>query len=269
MNNNFSLARTWKLVVTDLASNRKQYLMWIGLLAAFMLAWTIISLLTISDSRIEYTNRDPMRSSMQVMVLCTLMITIPLSASLMMNNLSSKTSRINALMLPALPIEKFMARWVIFVPLYFVVFLAVAQCVDLARCVIEVVKVPIGRIESANVISLLFEDFQRANDIAIAVFWVLVSQSVFVLGSSVWPKMSIVKTSCFLMAYGFLWTVYGIVVLTPIMSGHTIYILERFFEHASRETIAAITYTVGALWALVNYSIAFWRYRDTEIVQRW
>ncbi len=265
MNNNFSLARLGKLVVTDLASNKKQYVMWVGLVVAFMLAWTVISMLSLSDYRIEHSEGDPLDTSVRTMTALTLLVTAPIAASLTFNNLSSKTSRINALMLPALPIEKFVARWFIFVPLYLAVFLVAAQCVDFVRCAMEVVKVPLDKIHSVNVTKALFSVSDNPEDVALTVFWGVVGQSFFVLGSAVWPKMSIVKVACFWMAYGFLMTLYFPFVLIPIMDDYTVTV----FDHVSQNTMVTLTYICGALWALVNYGVAYWRYRDTEIIQRW
>ena len=92
-------------------------------------------------------------------------------------------------------------------------------------------------------------------------------QSLFVLGSSIWPKNSFLKT----FASG---TVIAIVyfLLAVFMSKMFLengnYYSENVFTGMSEDTAMSIMIVVGIFFTLMNWTLAYLRFKESEIVNR-
>lgn len=273
MTDNFSFPRFWRLLATDLASNAKKYSLWLGLIIGILVALTAMGIIA-SDSLItdpDYhsssyyspEDRDPVNNFMTVIFYAGLFITLTVAASQTMQNLAVKTTRINALMLPATQLEKFLSRWLIFGPIFLVAYVASFQVIEWLRVVAEMAIYGSGaNIVSQSVISLILP---KDNGSFHALVWSAMSlQSLFVLGSTIWPSNSMVKTVCASFVIGILFTIFGMVCAIIFLENSHNYDLGL-----SDKAIDAIAWTLVTVFTLVNYVLAYFRYREIEIIQRW
>lgn len=190
-----------------------------------------------------------------------------LSASFTMEKLKSKTGRLSALMLPATPFEKYFSRWFIFTVLFLVVFLFVFRMADCTKALIYSAIYPENT--SVGVISLarLFqgEVYNRNNpeflSMIIAAYFFF--QSCFVLGSSIWPKNSFIKTmAAGVVIFGFYFLSVAWVVKYVVSGGFS------NAPHISNETAINIFCAVAIAFALLNWVIAYFRFKESEIINR-
>lgn len=273
MTDSFSMRRFGRLLVTDLTSNAKKYSMWLGLIVGVIVALAVIaiignsSIITSKTYHIEdyysLIERDPVANFMQDIFYFSLFITVTVAASQTMQNLSTKTSRINALMLPATQLEKFLSRWIIFIPLFLAAFLLSFQVIEWARVMFEMMIFGSdANIHSLNVMWLLFPEDDAERDLII--LSIVFLQSIFVLGSTIWPSNTLVKTVCALFVAGVGLTLFGSLCGNILLDSRYNYTLD-----ISDETAWTISRSLVSVFTLINYIIAYFRYKEIEIIQRW
>lgn len=103
------------------------------------------------------------------------------------------------------------------------------------------------------------------NFYSIMVLFVIFLQSFFMLGSSVWPKNSFFKT----FAVGFVLFVGGLFGVAYVM--HLFQqILDLHYGDPAPWVISATLYiTVAWIMTVVNYVVAYFRYREMDLTNRW
>lgn len=192
-----------------------------------------------------------------------------LAASFTMEKMKAKTGRLRVLMTPAAPFEKFFSSWLLSTLVYVVVFLIVFRLADYTRVLIYMVSYPdfkviapvdfgwlVGKESGVSV-------YRTTNGMLGHVCAYLFFQSCFVLGSAVWPKNSFIKT----VATGVTITiVYGLIIAGV---AHLVF-PERFNYHPgiSDETIGYIAAVVALCFALMNWMLAYSRFKESEIINR-
>ena len=198
-----------------------------------------------------------------------------LSASFTMEKMKTKTSRTSMLMVPATPFEKFFSRWFVFTVVFLVIFLISYKLADYTRFIIYSLAYPeekdfIIPVDLSHLVGerktyyTLCRTGLQFGALLSAYFFV---QSLFVLGSSVWPKNSFLKT----FASG---TVIAIVyfLLAVFMSKMFLengnYYSENVFTGMSEDTAMSIMIVVGIFFTLMNWTLAYFRFKESEIVNR-
>lgn len=194
-----------------------------------------------------------------------------ISASFTMENMKSKTSRLSSLMIPATPFEKYFSRWFVSTIVFIVVFIIAYLLADYTRVLIYSFAYPDKNIVAAQ-LSYFFSSeasygFPDASDaIGRIILCYLFLQSCFVLGSSIWPKNSLVKT--FVAAF-------AVLLLNGIILGGFLYF---FFNDSnitfnkiplvSEEIYKALLYVVPVFFILLNWTLAYFRFKEAEIINR-
>ena len=90
-------------------------------------------------------------------------------------------------------------------------------------------------------------------------------QSLFVLGSSIWPKNSFLKTFASGTIIGMVYFAVGALVSKVLLESGRYYsggVLE------SKETTLWIVIVAGIFFALVNWVLAYFRFKESEIINR-
>ena len=82
---------------------------------------------------IRHANADPAWEFILISFLCFLFAFGCLSASLLMEKMKNKTSRLSALMVPSTSFEKFFSRWLVSTIVFLVVFLIAFKLADYTR----------------------------------------------------------------------------------------------------------------------------------------
>lgn len=183
-------------------------------------------------------------------------------ASVMFSDMKSKQSRISTLMLPASSFEKYMVRWIAFVPVLFLISVMAFYLGDLSRYIV-------GKIMSSNYdmrvaplinpwdgLCLLPLDEVRIPYSALSTYFFY--QSIFLFGAILWPKLSFVKT------VGAIWVMQT--VLVTIMMIFPDIIHSMHFQNDSTPFI--ISGIIVNILTLVCYYLAYLKFKKSEVNHR-
>lgn len=186
-----------------------------------------------------------------------------LSASFTMEKMKSKTGRLSTLMLPATPFEKFFSRWLVFTFLFLVTYLFVFRMADCTKALIYSIVYPGNTSVCVIPLSELFKNELYSIDLKILIAAYFFFQSCFVLGSSIWPKNSFIKTiAAGVVIFVSYFLIVGFVVKVTV-SGHS-----SSFPSISNETITNVYYSVATAFTLLNWVLAYFRFKESEIINR-
>lgn len=252
----------------ELHDNGKKYLMWtlilIGALAAITCFAAITSYHQYNPSYERYSTNDPLYNFEHVTFWMGIIILGCIGASLIFAPLKSKGGAISNLMLPATQLDKYLSRWIIFVPAFIAIYYICFQIVDIGRYLILY-----SLLDNHTYLHLFgFNVFgMETTGVCMTLGLSLFGQSLFVLGSAVWPR------------HGYLYTAlsaFGIIAVCSIAAGlyysFLINSTMEFYKSGFTLNDTAMLWTVvilAFLGTLVNYILAYFRYREIEIVQRW
>ncbi len=259
----------------DLHNNGKKYLMWAGIILGGLAA--VVCLIGVSAfnrydpqhwSHTGYSSgntNDPMSDAMLLTFWFGIIVCGCVSASNIFSQLGSKGGIISNLMLPATQLKKYLARWIISVPAFIITYILCYEIVDLARC-----AVLMQVCESHDYIHPIGFDLLRDMSLmegTILVCSALLGQSFYILGSSIWPKRAFLYTS---LALFILETAVGIV--TSIY--FSIITMHEYFSYIdggniNGDSLGWTFAAVAVIGTLINYTVAYFRYKEIEIVPRW
>ena len=208
---------------------------------------------------------DPAIDGLMPLFVFGLFIGCALSASFIMEPMSSKTGRIYALMLPATSFEKYFVRWFIYTIGYLVVYYLLFLLVDVMRvCVFSVVYPEIDIITFLNP----YAEIVALRDDAPLGFIVslyLLLQSIFVLGSSLWPKYAFLKTFTAYTILGMAFTAFFAGIMNLFDRPGNSYIMPEL----SDDTLFLIATCGVMMVTLFFWWLAYKRFKEMEVVNRW
>ena len=208
---------------------------------------------------------DPAIDGLIPLFVFGLFIGCALSASFIMEPMSSKTSRIYALMLPATSFEKYFVRWFIYTIGYLVVYYLLFLLVDVMRvCVFSVVYPEIDIITFINP----YAEIVALRDDAPLGFIVslyLLLQSIFVLGSSLWPKYAFLKTFTAYTILGMAFSAFFAGIMNLFNRPGNSYIMPEL----SDDTLFLIATCGVMMVTLFFWWLAYKRFKEMEVVNRW
>ena len=271
----FSLPRFMNLCRKEMVEN------WRSNVPRMVLMYGVMAVVMVWNGYFEYRYwhsgqiEDPAWTFLLVVFIWSLWGFGCLSASFTMEKMKTKTSRTSMLMVPATPFEKFFSRWFVFTVVFLVIFLISYKLADYTRFIIYSLAYPeekdfIIPVDLSHLVGerktyyTLCRTGLQFGALLSAYFFV---QSLFVLGSSIWPKNSFLKT----FASG---TVIAIVyfLLAVFMSKMFLengnYYSENVFTGMSEDTAMSIMIVVGIFFTLMNWTLAYLRFKESEIVNR-
>ena len=271
----FSLPRFMNLCRKEMVEN------WRSNVLRMVLMYGVMAVVMVWNGYFEYRYwhsgqiEDPAWTFLLVVFIWSLWGFGCLSASFTMEKMKTKTSRTSMLMVPATPFEKFFSRWFVFTVVFLVIFLISYKLADYTRFIIYSLAYPeekdfIIPVDLSHLVGerktyyTLCRTGLQFGALLSAYFFV---QSLFVLGSSIWPKNSFLKT----FASG---TVIAIVyfLLAVFMSKMFLengnYYSENVFTGMSEDTAMSIMIVVGIFFTLMNWTLAYFRFKESEIVTR-
>ncbi len=195
-----------------------------------------------------------------------------LSASFMMERMKTKTGRTAVLMTPATMFEKFFSRWLIFTCCFLVAFFIAFKLADWTRVLYFMAKYPgTDRIASVPLFSYLvgpaeqhWTAFNDCHEFVLGVSFYFLLQSCFVLGSSVWPKNAFLKT----FAAGVLIVIVYLLIGAGLVK---LFFPENYIggRNFSEDEILFWGNILFSLGALFNWVLAYFRFKESEIINRW
>ena len=197
-----------------------------------------------------------------------------IAGSMVFDNLSSKTNRLSVLMLPATTFEKYIVRLILFLPVFVILFIGAFYLGDFLRFLM--MKWLLAGDPEANPmlysLSVLTGDDEK--DFQVLKLYcsvMIVCWSAFTLGSTLWERQAYLKTA---FALGLLWAIYTVIGVTvsewatpePIVSGG--YIITKAVLGNSVSIMNCVL-SLAVVIALVNYTLSYFRMRESEIINRW
>lgn len=263
----FSFPRFRNLCRKEMAENWKSTVLRIALLYGIM---TIIFLWNgyLNYRNSYHSNVNNVTSFILVALIWFLWIFGCLSASFTMTNMKSKTNRILTLMTPATPFEKFFSRWLIYTIGFLIVFLITFELADYTRVLVLSLYYPEFEIVPVKLSQLGITEtgdwtlFRNELEAGLCIAGYFLFQSLFVLGSTIWPKNSALKTfvaiAVIFLTYGL--TFYFSLKVCPLHQFESI--LPR------RETAFTGVIWICIFFTLTNWILAYYRFKESEIIHR-
>lgn len=195
-----------------------------------------------------------------------------LSASFTMDKMKTKTGRLAELMVPVTPFEKYFSRWIISTVVFLIVFLLAFRLADYTRVLVYTIAYPDFKVIAPVPFSQLIGQGENNYTLVRTVqqFYTLIAvyfffQSCFVLGSSIWPKNAFLKT----FASGVIIVIsYTLLIL---FLNDMLQIENRYYSFDSRltqEVGLTILCISSWLFALLNWVLAYFRFKESEIINR-
>ena len=271
----FSLPRFMNLCRKEMVEN------WRSNVLRMVLMYGVMAVVMVWNGYFEYRYwhsgqiEDPAWTFLLVVFIWSLWGFGCLSASFTMEKMKTKTSRTSMLMVPATPFEKFFSRWFVFTVVFLVIFLISYKLADYTRFIIYSLAYPeekdfIIPVDLSHLVGerktyyTLCRTGLQFGALLSAYFFV---QSLFVLGSSIWPKNSFLKTfpsgTVIAIVY-FLLAVF----MSKMFLENGNYYSENVFTGMSEDTAMSIMIVVGIFFTLMNWTLAYLRFKESEIVNR-
>lgn len=208
---------------------------------------------------------DPAIDGLMPLFVFGLFIGCALSASFIMESMGSKTGRIYALMLPATSFEKYFVRWFIYTIGYLVVYYLLFLLVDVMRvCVFSVIYPEIDIITFINPYAEIIA-LRDEVPLGFVVSLYLLLQSIFVLGSSLWPKYAFLKTFTAYTILGMAFSAFFAGIMNLFNRPDNSYIMPVLSE----DTLFLIATCGVMMVTLFFWWLAYKRFKEMEVVNRW
>lgn len=208
---------------------------------------------------------DPAIDRLMPLFVFGLFIGCALSASFIMEPMGSKTGRIYALMLPATSFEKYFVRWFIYTIGYLVVYYLLFLLVDVMRvCVFSVIYPEIDIITFINPYAEIVA-LRDEVPLGFVVSLYLLLQSIFVLGSSLWPKYAFLKTFTAYTILGMAFSAFFAGIMNLFDRPGNSYIMPEL----SDDTLFLIATCGVMMVTLFFWWLAYKRFKEMEVVNRW
>ena len=271
----FSTERFSTLLRSDLTVNKGNYIKIaiaaLGVFAALAFLLSINAVIDINSLKqvTDLTGRNfenaistkqmsygTMYLAISLWLLC---IGLTVLGSLTFSNFSSKKLRISALMIPASRIEKFSLR----VLLYFVggtVLLIIGFLLGIAICEIAFGG---GSPAMDSIFNFMNEDFSGSITAAFILI-ALLGNSLYALGSSIWPKLSWIKTWVVIMVMQWVCALIVMMISATHINWYSFFTFADVHVHFFKWTML----TTLAILNIVCWALAWWRYKNTQIIQR-
>jgi hypothetical protein len=295
MNNTLNVKRLGLALGKDFLENGKRYLLLFltmtGIMAIFLI-WISLEAydrLEHGYGNIDYFNRNLLTAASLIFAALGLLF-----ASTFMTPMNSKTKRISYLTLPASHSEKYLSRWLITTVGYSALFFVALYIVDSLRVGICAVYYPQFDIKFLD-FSELFRTghaipengvikpgicvFDSEVIFAFALCIYLFLQSLFILGSTFWEKTTFVKTFTAISVIVFLyimlcrWTILlsyegDFRGFTNVLDSFEPVIRSENSFLTNRDDGLMLLSSVLSVFTLANWVLAFFRFRESEIIKR-
>lgn len=193
-----------------------------------------------------------------------------LAASVMFEDLKSKESRISMLMTPATTLEKYLSRWILYIVGFPILFIIGFYLADAVRCVVFRILIPDNTSIALFNINSYFDKInmpERFHPILFCVFILLSIQSFFVLGSVVWQPLSFFKTFGSLFILMQVYVLSSIWLTDSLMEPGMFYGMEKSDDNLTLVILGFYSFMI--LTCLINWTLAYFRLKEAEIIKRW
>ena len=275
VNQTFDWSRFTAALRKELVENKRAILF--TLLGTFGLLTMIMILGNLSTSTHDAVYESLTYCVPQKFVYMFLGLAIMIVASLAFRKLTSKTGRIEMFTSPSSMLEKFLVNALVYVIGYIVAFFICTQLADLTRIAVlwffkdEYLIVP-GPINFLNLIPDAVDGFGFGSAAEIPgepskwmtinlIIGLLAGPGLFLLGSIVWPRLSLLKT--FAAVYG-LETILGITFMIVAINLNMGNVGWWIFNHLEQIMIAMTIFTVFQL--ILYWGLSWYLFKRKDVI---
>lgn len=270
----FSMHRFVSVCRKEMVENWKVYIL------RSVMVYGVLAIIFIWDGYFDYKNEyaisqgiDPLWGFEARIFLFAFVIWGCISASFAMERMKTKTSRTVVLMTPATMFEKFFSRWLVATCGFVVVFLIAFKMADWTRMAVYMVKYPDLDIISSFPLwqfwtnSGAFYEVVRGGGPQTSMFisGFMFIQSFFLLGSTVWPKNALIKTFSAGIGIVVVYILFAVALTKIFLSGN----YQMADMDISKETVQTAVILVSGAFTLFNWVVAYYRFKESEIINRW
>lgn len=270
----FNIRRTLRLTARYLSDSRRQLMLQAGSMAGTILIAALLLLLNNYHSYFypissPVVPKDPLLEDFSIIYLFGFIIFGCLGASVMFSDLGTRQGRIGVLMRPARSDEKFIARWIVYLPMFIVLYFVAFFIAETIR-VATVNYFVDGGSPTPLYVALTDPTFLKslfvfrkgiASGAAALILFFLALQSFFMLGSCVWPRYSFFKTFCAGLLVFVLYVGGGFVV-TTIFSVSGVGEKNAWIQNHDIE----IFIVIAAVITLTNWVLTTMRLKETDAI---
>ena len=216
-NDNFSFLRMFMLLKREWTANRSKLLMQGGILVGIlaMIYFFVIQSSYEDDYGVSKLDDTAAYILVFVMAFCA-NVAAEISASLICNNLASKSGKINSFMSVGTPLEKYAVRFIIYVLAVIILLFLAISILDFIR--ICYVSIAYPNYDVKSIYTVICMDFPHDASHSIAMFLLapaafIFNQAFFTLMSSITPTYTFIKGFAVSLAIGVVANLFFIVVL--------------------------------------------------------
>ncbi len=276
VNQTFDWSRFTATLRKELVENKRGILFTIigiyGLLTMFMIIGNLFTGTMGGEAFEEFGTNTP-----KVFIGSIMSLVICVTASLAFRNLTSKTGRTYLLTSPSSTLEKFLVNVLIYVVGAIVVYLACAQLADLTRIAILwgfrsdtfYVPGPINFLDGVGATKYNFDNISELSDFSRGIgiaMWisVIASAGFYMLGSALWPRLSLLKT--FAAFYALEICLFIIAAPLFYFFGDMETLGHLFFNFVMDGNFSITLVAINVVYALVAWCLAWYIFKHKDVV---
>ncbi len=208
-------------------------------------------------------SKDISTDAEQVYFIVTMVVMGLVYTSMAFNEARNKPGRISMLMLPARCSEKYLAKFLIYIPLYIVMFAIAMWASDAIRVIVLKMFNP----DIADRFHFLHIDDLWWEDIRYTFAFFLIMQSFYWLGAILWPRNSFIKSFTALAILSTLYTAVTPLLFLIILGSNSNICRVEWLEWSNPEQWWVV-WSVVAIVCSINYTLAYMRLRESDVIQR-
>lgn len=217
---------------------------------------------------------DPAWSFLLVTFIWSLWVFGCLSASFTMEKMKTKTSRTSTLMTPVTSFERFVSRWFVFTVVFLVVFLITYKLADYTRVIVYSLVYPekdfISPVDLSHLVGKGKEYYTLCRtgwEFGALIAGYFFVQSLFILGSTIWPKNSFLKTFASGTIIAIVYFSVGALMTKMLIQKGQYYSFPGGIT-MSIEAKWGLLIVACVFFALFNWVLAYFRFKESEIINR-
>lgn len=259
MKTNSTTSNTFLLTARhDLIENKKPILLGVG---------TIWGIYMLFGALLGYNGVGGGGASLAFYMLSAMAFSC-ITASLAFSNLKTKESRISTIMLPSTAFDKFIVRWIAVVPVLILVIVAGVMLGEAVRVWLHLLggypHQGAGFMSMYADLCIEFLKYPASGYyVWLGIVGFLFGQSLYFLGSVLWPKLSFVKT---LVVLWVLQTLSGFLTILVNLSWPDTFV--NFITEISEEAAVGGIAGMLTLLTLAVYATTYWRFRRSQVVYK-
>lgn len=189
-----------------------------------------------------------------------------IAGSMMFGGMSTPRQRLSVLMTPASALEKYVARWITFVIGYIVAFAVMFVVADVVNYAIFRIFVQ-SETYMPQLLGTLSGEFYTDFNWGVYAGVYLTFTSLFALGSILWPKKALLKT-VFVLAL--ITLVYGMISYWAASLVSEPRDIGGFYLNTGSAHLAnVLVFSLGLVLSITFYVISYYRFKESEVIDRW